>query len=50
MRKIKSLWLILKSKHYAVLIGDSEQEISWALQAIQQAQDKELENFGKGKS
>ena len=39
MRKVKDLFKLLKAKHYAVLIGDSEEEISWALNALQEAEE-----------
>ena len=38
-RKLKDIWLLIKSKHYAVLIGDSEEEISWAIESLRKADD-----------
>lgn len=42
MRKVKDLFKLLKAKHYAVLIGDSEEEISWALNALQEAEENSV--------
>ena len=36
-RKLRDIWLLLKAKHYAVLIGDSEDEIGWAINALREA-------------
>ena len=34
MNKLKSIWSLIKAKHYAVLTSDSEQEINWALETL----------------
>ena len=39
-RKLKDIWLMLKSKHYAVLTADSEEEISWAIDSLRKADDE----------
>lgn len=38
-RKLKDIWQVIKAKHYAVLIGDSEAEIAWAIDALHKADD-----------
>jgi len=43
VRKVKDLFKLLKAKHYAVLIGDSEEEISWALNALQEAEEEKYD-------
>ena len=40
MKKLKAIWTLIKAKHYAVVIADSEQEIGWMLGTLRQA-DKE---------
>lgn len=37
MKKLKSLWTLLWSKHYAVLVGSSEEEIGWAIESLRKA-------------
>ena len=37
MKKIKSIWSLLWAKHYAVLLADSENEISWAIESLNKA-------------
>ena len=44
-RKLKDIWLLLKSKHYAVLIGDSENEIAWAINSLRKADDLAKQGF-----
>lgn len=39
MKKIKSIWSLIRAKHYAVLVGDSEQEISWAIESLRVADE-----------
>ncbi len=38
-RKLKTLWQIIWAKHYAILLGDSEAEIGWAIEAIRNADE-----------
>lgn len=38
-RKLKEIWLLIRAKHYAVLIGDSENEIAWAIESLRKADD-----------
>lgn len=44
-RKLKDIWLLIKAKHYAVLIGDSENEISWAIESLRKADDVAKQGF-----
>lgn len=37
MKKLKSIWTLIKAKHYAVLTGSSEEEIGWAIEALRKA-------------
>ena len=37
MKKLKSLCTLLWSKHYAVLVGSSEEEIGWAIESLRKA-------------
>jgi len=41
MKKLKSLWTLLKAKHYAVLEGSSEDEISWAIESLRTADNSD---------
>lgn len=43
-KKIKSLWQLIRARHYAVLVGDSEQEISWAIESLRKADDANKRN------
>lgn len=38
-RKIKDIWSLIRAKHYAVLLGDSEEEIGWAIESLRKADD-----------
>jgi hypothetical protein len=40
MNKLKDIIRLIKAKHYAVLIGDSQEEISWAIESAK----KEISN------
>lgn len=37
MRKIQALWRLVKAKHYALLVADSKEEISWAIESLRKA-------------
>lgn len=37
MRKLKDIIRLIRAKHYAVLIGDSQDEISWAIESLRTA-------------
>jgi len=37
MKKIKSVWALLWAKHYAVLTGDTQDEINWAIESLRTA-------------
>jgi len=39
MKKVKSIWSLLRAKHYAVLVADSEDEISWAIESLRKADE-----------
>ena len=39
-RKIVEIWKLIKAKHYALLIADSESEIAWAIDALSKADQK----------
>ena len=39
-RKLKDIWLMIKSKHYVVLTASSEEEISWAIESLRKADDE----------
>jgi len=39
IKKIKSMWSLLCAKHYAVLLADSEEEISWAMESLRKADE-----------
>lgn len=43
--KIVEIWKLIRAKHYALLIGDSESEIAWAINALRVA-----DNATKSKS
>lgn len=43
-RKIVEIWKLVRAKHYALLIGGSEEEIGWAIEALRNA-----DNLAKSK-
>lgn len=34
MKKLKTIWQLLRAEHYALLLGDSDKEISWAMETL----------------
>jgi len=34
------MWSLLKARHYALLLGDSDKEISWAIESLRKADDQ----------
>lgn len=40
MSKLKDIIKLLKAKHYAVLVGDTQDEISWAIESLRKADDE----------
>lgn len=40
MKKLKSMIELLRAKYYAVLVADSEEEISWAIESLRKADDE----------
>ena len=44
-RKIKEIWMLIRAKHYAVLIANSENEIAWAIDSLKKADDIAKQGF-----
>ena len=42
-RKLKSIWQLIRAEYYAVLIGNSEEEISWAIESLRKADERAKE-------
>jgi hypothetical protein len=40
MKRLKAIWRVIKSRHYAVLVGDNAEEIVWAMETLIKAQKK----------
>lgn len=38
-RKLKTFWQLIFAKHYALLLGNSEDEISWAIESLKKADE-----------
>lgn len=39
MKKIKSIVQLIRAKHYAVLVADSESEITWVIESLRKADE-----------
>lgn len=39
MRKLKDIIRLIKAKHYAILISDGQDDISWAIESLRKADD-----------
>ncbi len=38
-RKITEIWKLIRAKHYALLLADSEEEIAWAIESLRKADE-----------
>jgi hypothetical protein len=38
-RKLKEMWQLFRAKHYALLLADSDEEISWAIESLRKADE-----------